>query len=165
MSLLVRKIDRAKWIQNDIANGKEVSADAITNCMKTKDNTLSVWKIDNPSHVNDAVLAMASYFDHLDTIDIVVLDESALERAGLRIVPTPGNTPVKRLVDFHRLISELTYRTLGVLAGFTTQCFRETTVHRFTRGQLRTLLKEAITHGDLAQTDLKEHVRSAVIRN
>ena len=162
MSVLVRKIDRAKWLQNDIANGEEVSADAITNCMKTKANTLSVWKIDSVSNLNDAILAMASQFDHLDTIDIIVLDESELERAGLRIVATPGNTPIKRLADFHRDITALTYRTLGLVADFTAKCFQQRSVRRFTRGQLISLLKGAIHQGDIVHTDLKEHVRSAL---
>ena len=162
MSVLVRKIDRAKWLQNDIANGEEVSADAITNCMRTKANTLSVWKIDSASSLNDAVLAMASQFDHLDTIDVIVLDDSELEKAGLNIVATPGNTPIRRLADFHRDIAALTYRTLGVVADFTTRCFQQQNVRRFTRGQLISLLKGAIGQGDIAQSDLKEHVRSAL---
>lgn len=45
MTLLVRKINRAKWMQNDILSEQDVSADAITICMKTVGNTLSVWQI------------------------------------------------------------------------------------------------------------------------
>ena len=163
MSRLVRKIDRAKWLQNDIANGQEVSADAITNCMKTKANTLSVWEIDSASALDDAVLAMASQFDHLDTIDVVVLDESELDRAGLRIAATPGTTPVKRLADIHRDITALTYRTLGIVADFTVKCFQQDSVRRFTRGQLISLLKSAIHQGEITETDLKERVRSALV--
>ena len=39
MRLLVRKIQKSKWMQNDILNGEPVSGDAITNCLKTKNNT------------------------------------------------------------------------------------------------------------------------------
>src|SRR5680860_1384079 len=69
--LLVRKIEKAKWMQNDILNGEEVSADAITNCTRTNKNKLSLWFIQDESNLDDAVLALTSQAQHLETIDTV----------------------------------------------------------------------------------------------
>jgi len=159
MSLLVRKIERSKWVQNDILNGQEVSADAITNCMKTSGNTLSVWQIADESNLEEAVLAIASNFKSLDAIDIALFDESNLGQAGLQIVATPGITPVARLKSAHRNLAGLTYRALGIMASFTIECFKRGKVLRFTKGQLRKLLRNAIQAQALSITDLQESLR------
>lgn len=162
MSPLVRKIDRTKWLQNDIVNGAQVSADAITNCMKTRGNNLSVWSVRSDSAFDEAVLAMSSEFQYLETIDIVALDDSALADAGLQIVATRATTPVTRLAETHRDITALTYTSLGIVAGFIVERFRANGVVRFTKGQLRTLLRQAIEEGSLRAEDLKDRVRLEV---
>lgn len=164
MSLLVRKIERAKWIQNDIVNGAPVSADAITNCAKTTGNALSTWRVTDASALDDAVLAMSSRFDHLDSIDVVALEETTLAAAGLNIVSTLGVTPIESLVCTHRDIVELTYASLGTVANLIVQEFKADRVHRFTKGRLRELLMKAINGGVLRADDLKQSVRSEVDR-
>jgi hypothetical protein len=57
MKLLVRKIERAKWMQKDVVNGATPSADAVTGSLRTKNNTLSVWQIENLDELEDAVIA------------------------------------------------------------------------------------------------------------
>jgi len=161
MCPLVRKIDRTKWMQNDIVRGEEVSADAITNCMKTKGNALSVWKVASESSLDQAILAMSSQFEYLETIDVVVLDEPVLQDAGLQIVATPSTTTVEHLVNTHRDIVGLTYASLGTLARFIVEGFKADRVRRFTRGQLRKLLAQALKDGTLSMQDVKESVRVA----
>jgi hypothetical protein len=159
--LLVRKIDRAKWMQNDILGGETVSADAITNCMKTTGNTLSAWQIPGEAAVSDAVLAMASEFRHLDTIDVALLDQSSLHDAGLRVVESPGRTRVQRLVRTHRDIAYLDYDSLGTMARLIVEC-RDHKIRRFTKGALKSLLKQAIEEGSVNAQDLEESLRSKV---
>ena len=98
MSLLVRKIEKGKWLQNDILNGQEISADAITNCMKTIRNTLSTWHIANEEQIDDAVLAIVSAHQHLDTIDVVYISQDKLNKFGISMKNTPGQTPVDDLI-------------------------------------------------------------------
>lgn len=159
MSLLVRKIERGKWMQNDILGGEDVSADAITNCMKTKNNAISVWKITEETLVTDAVLAMASHMTHLETIDVVLLSQRALGKAGLRLERTAGLTALEEFVDRHRDIVGLTYRTLGILARLHVDGIRESRIQRYTRGQLRTLLQNAVDSRRIDVQDLQEGVR------
>jgi len=115
MSLLVRKITRAKW--RDSLSGEDISADAITNCMKTTGNTLSTWTVQTRDEIPEAVLAIVSAHEHIDTIDVVCLDLLSLKNQGLRFQSTPGKTPVEDLKDRHRDISNLTYKSLGIVAN------------------------------------------------
>lgn len=165
MCLLVRKIDRAKWVQNDIVSGAAVSADAITNCLRTTGNKLSTWRVTDASAIEEAVLAMSSQFDHLDALDVVAVEESALAAAGLNILATPGRTAIGSFADRHRDIAGLTYTSLGALATFIVGEFQADRVHRFTKGQLRRLLVDAISDGVLRADDLKPSVKSEVARS
>jgi hypothetical protein len=80
----VRKIETAKWKQNDICHGEDISADAVTISLKTTGNCLSVWKIEKECDIQDAVLAIVSNSQHFDTIDIVMLDDKIVENKKLQ---------------------------------------------------------------------------------
>lgn len=149
MSLLVRKIEQAKWLQNDILNGADVSADAITNCMKTKCNALSTWHIDNEEELDYAVLAIVAGHDHLDSIDVVWLSQEDLPERGLSVENSRGDTPLEEWADKHTDIVDLSYQSLGRLADCIVTCFREERVKRYTRSALKQLLRDAITSGRL----------------
>ena len=159
MSLLVRKIDKAKWMQNDILSGEDVSADAITNSLKTTDNTLSAWQVAGAEAIEDAVLAIVSSHKHLDTIDVVCLDPSSLESNGIRLQSTLGNTPVKNPISQHIGICDLTYRTLGTVAEQIVHVLKNGKDVRYTKGKIKKLLKDAIDQGRLQMDDLNESLR------
>ena len=149
MSLLVRKINRSKWLQNDIVSGKDVSADAVTNCMKTSENTLSTWRVDNEAQIDDAVLAIVSAAQHLDTIDVVWMRQDQLGEEGIIMQDVPGRTPVVDLEDSHVDIVNLTYKSLGKVARSIVKCISDKYVKRYTRGSLIKLLRTAIESGRL----------------
>jgi hypothetical protein len=160
MSLIVRKIEKGKWMQNDILSGADVSADAITNCMKTKNNTLSVWEVSREDQVDDVVLALASQSQQIETMDVVVLDRSTLISSGLHLQETDSPTPVRELSKIHRDIVQLTYTSLGVLARIIVDAIRNKTNRRYTRGKIRNLMDNAIAAGRLNKEALKENVKS-----
>lgn len=160
ISLLVRKIDKAKWLQNDILNGGDISADAITNCMKTTKNTLSTWLIPTLDDLPDAILAIVSGHQHIDTIDVVYFHKHSLENNGIVLQQTKGNTPVKDLVDRHIDISNLTYKSLGTIASNIVQELRASRVERYTRAKIIKLLNDAIIKGRLQKNELHESVQS-----
>lgn len=149
MPLLVKKIEKGKWLQNDIVRGEDISADAITNCMKTTKNTLSMWRIDEEEQMDDAVLAIVSAHQHLDTIDVAWVKLNQLEEYGISMQDTPGETPIADLVDSHVNIVNLTYSSLGKVAHCIVKCFSDNSVKRYTRGSLKTLLQKAIESGRL----------------
>lgn len=162
MSYLVRKINKAKWYQIDIENDNNVSGDAITNCLKTNKNTLSVWKIETEDDLDQAILALVANQDHLDTIDIVILEESSLLEYNLNIVASPGDTPVESLKDAHRDISELTFTKLGEVKDHIVERIRNQKLKRYTVGSLKKLLKKSIEQGLLKKEDLKEFVQQKI---
>jgi len=149
MSLLVKKIEKSKWLQNDIVRGEDISADAITNCMKTTENTLSMWRINEEVQIDEAVLAIVSASQHLDTIDIVWVQLNQLEENGISMQDTPGKTPIADLVNSHVNIVNLTYISLGKVAHCIVKCFSDNSVKRYTRGSLKRLLQKAIESGRL----------------
>ena len=160
MSFLVRKIEIAKWMQNNIVGGEDISADAITNCMKTTGNTLSTWQIPGGNDVKEAILAIVSGHHHLDTIDVVCFDRSSLEKQGLSLESTPGNTPVKDLINRHIDISNLTYTALGTVGREIVEEIKQKKVIRYTKGMIKRLLNDAILTGRFQKGDLNESLQN-----
>lgn len=159
MSLLVRKINKAKWMQKDVRSAEDVSADAITtNDLKTRGNTLSAWQVAEEA-IADAVLAIVASHQQLDTIDVVCLEPSSLERNGIRLQSTPGITPVKDIIYKHIDICNLTYRTLGTVAEQIVLALKEGKVVRYTRDNIKKLLMGSINMERLQMDDLNESLR------
>ena len=160
--LLIRKINKSKWYQIDIKNDDDVSADAITNCLKTTKNTLSVWSIENEVDIEKAILAIASNLDYIETIDVVILNDEKLQEYGIKIITSMGNTPIDSLKEIHRDLSELTFSKLGHIKDHIVERIRNDKIKRFTKGSLRKILKKAIEKGFLELDDLNESVRSKI---
>ncbi len=162
VSLLVRKIDKGKWLQTDICAGEDVSADAITNCMKTTNNNLSVWKIESENKMDEAVLAMVSAHDHLETIDIVPLNREYLREKGIDSEPTIGLSHVEGLRRIHHDLCHLSYRKLGLIAYHIVDIIREQRVKRYTAGRLKEILGNAVRGERLKLDDLSQGLRKKV---
>ena len=150
-------------MQNDVVKGAQPSADAITNCMRTLKNTLSVWLIADSTELEEAVLAIASEFDHLDATDFLILEMPLLEEKNVEIAETPGQTPYKAFISSHRDIVKLDYVSLGATAEVMVESIRRHYHERFTRGQLKRLLQQGIDDGRIQPTDLKESVRTKLL--
>lgn len=159
MTFLIRKIEKAKWMQNDVIGGGDISADAITNCMKTTGNKLSTWQIATESDVLEAILAIVSRHQHLDSIDIVMLNRESLEERGFTFEPSDGDTPIKDLVDQHWDITLLTYTSLGSLGKDIVEEFKKDNVKRFTKGKQKEILKDALSKGRFQQEDIDESLQ------
>lgn len=162
MPLLIRKIEKSKWLQNDIFNGKEASADAVTGSLKTTGNTLSLWKINNEDDIEQAVLALVSGAQHLDTIDIIRIDQEEIENANLDLSNTPGLTPYKAYITSHFDIENLNYRTLGEVVNIVIKCLKNNLDLRFTRSKLKEILKNGIQQGLINFEDLNENIQDKI---
>ncbi|MEE1902663.1 hypothetical protein V0R39_10505 [Pseudomonas inefficax] len=160
MSLLVRKITRGKWSIGEEVEA--VNADAITQCLKTQDNTLSVWQIKDESDINQSILAMAAANEMLSKIDVVMLTEQALHDKNISIDATPGLTPCTNLVGTHRDLSQLNVAHLGVISELIADEIRKGNVKSFTLSTLKNILVDAIKSGELESSSLSESVREKV---
>ena len=159
MGFLVRKINISKWPQNGEKDVFKVASDAITICLKSSGNTLSVWKIDKEQNLEEAVLALASGFQHLEAIDVVMLEEDKIKE-GIEAKQTVGQTPVKDLENTHFDLINLNYYTIGLIAESIIKEIEVKRVKRFTIGKLNLILNDAIANGRLKREDLKESVAS-----
>ena len=87
---LARKITLAKWkAKRELSEG-EISADAITADLRTRENKLSFWRCDSETEVEDAVLAIAAAGERVDKFYIVWIDEDELKTDGQTLEDTPG---------------------------------------------------------------------------
>lgn len=161
MSILIRKIKRAKWQEIvDKDNKLDTSADAITNCLKTFNNDLSVWKIDSMSDLNSAILCLitGSQQSSLSKIDYIFFDEETLIKNGLILNETPGDTVIDSLKNLHRDISQLTYSKLGIIKTLIIEFLEKNDDHFFSRADLKKLLKSAIDEGIVKIEDLNKEL-------
>jgi hypothetical protein len=159
MSILVRKINRAKWPQENLGTTIDIPADAITGCLRTQQNTLSVWEIPTQDDLGEAVLAIAASLDHLESLDVIMLDSEFLISANIDISNTPGNTKVNDLVDTHKDLSNLTYSKLGIISTHIVDRIHADQLRRFTKKSLKDILNKAIEEQRLNRDDLKEYIK------
>ena len=160
MALLVRKINRAKWKIHPDITIEEIPADAITHCLKTSQNSLSTWRILDRGRLPDAVLAILAAGDHIETFDVVCIDSDLLESDGISLENTEGNTKFKNYRKEHVDISQLTHKTLGVIAEHIASEIQINSDKRFTKIELIQLLADAVDEGKIRKEDLKASMKS-----
>ena len=83
MSYLVRKIKPSlwpDWEHTRINNIFELSADTITNDLKTTDNTLSLWEIESLDEMKDIAVAMATTRDEIQDFLIIAIPKNSIEK-------------------------------------------------------------------------------------
>jgi hypothetical protein len=126
--------------------------------MRTKNNTLSVWEIPSEEHIDEAVLAIISSSDHLETIHIAVIDKHNLIQQGILCTSVEASTPVKDLNNTHYDLSELTYDKLGIIADHISDGFKQNKILEYRRRELKLILTEAIENKRLESSDLSEFI-------
>jgi len=158
MSFLVRKINRNNWDAN-ITDISHIGADAITNCMRTKKNCMSVYEIPSEAKINDALLAIASNFDNPDTFDVVLMKKGDIKKLNIELIQNPGATPIEHLQNAHFDITGLSYRKLGTIANYIVDCIRKKRIVRCTRGELKEIFLNAKSEGLVDPKLLKKNFR------
>lgn len=159
MSILVRKINKAKWLQIDLSESDDVSADALTNCLKTNDNSLSVWEIESEEKINEAILAIASAGHHLESIDIIKLDKDYLASQNVEIKSSVGITKVEDLKDSHRDLANLTLSKMCIISSHIVAKFNKNDKEiRITKKTIKDLLLKAIKDERLDKSDLNDSI-------
>lgn len=160
--MYVRKIEYPKWMQNRILEGEAPSADAITNCIRTKANKLSFWKAINEEKINDAVLAIVSHFDHLESCDIIAINDVMIDCSDLHINSSDGVTLYNAFSDNHYDIEKLDYDKLGKIAEIIIESIKMGNRTRFTKKRLKDLLASGINDGKINIDDLKPGVKKYI---
>lgn len=167
MCLLVRKIEQAKWRPQEKTRVANIPSDAITSCMRTTANALSVWEVpldDEEKMINEGVLALVSgpRQTNLESIDIVLLDPKELKKKRLELIQKDEPTFVKDFAKAHWNISHLTYKKLGVMAKVIIKKIHKEKVVRKTRTELTDIVIEAIKQERLKLDCLNEKIQETV---
>ena len=161
---LIRKITQAKWKTNPDLSEGEISADALTVDLKTRDNSLSFWqcRTQTQSELEHSALALAAAANHLDTFDYVWLTDDELRDDGQTLRRSQGKTPVEGLVDLHVDVCRLDYVRLGKVARRIVIALEEKRFRRLTRARVRKLLVEAVRQKRVKLGDLKTSIQAEV---
>lgn len=169
MSFLVRKITKSKWSDDlckQISKTEDIKcipADAITSCLRTTKNTLSLWEIKLEDHLEEAALALITCADRIENIDLIYIDSSIIEEMGFTIdKDSPGNTVVEDLKKTHRDLCKLDYSKIGDFALIVAKSISYSKYKRFTKKQLIHIIKEAINKGRLNLNDLNEKMQEDI---
>ena len=163
MPILIRKIDRIKWEKTEIEDN-DYSADSITGCLRTSQNNLSLWKILSEENIIEAVLAIASNGENIDTFDVALLDEDFFIENNIDLCNNKGITPFKKMESNHIDASNLTYNKLGLIAKHVNDKIRDEQCKRYRRKELFDLLRDAVQNKYLNIEDLHERKRDKLLK-
>jgi len=149
MPSYIRIINRPFWPTNEeIKNGVDVlnlEARAIAWDLRTKDNDLSMWCIDNPE---DAVLAMVLGAQRIDDTFTLKIEESLLTAHHLEFKNEKGHTSLRDINPFHYNIKKLTYKKLSDVSNVILEALKdERNLESFDQQQIIEIINKALSEG------------------
>lgn len=164
MNYLARKISRGRWGVQAWMAASAIRADAVTLCLKTEGDTLSVWECsEDRADVAEVILALATNFQRLDTVDVVLLDSDELQAAGVELEATAGLTPVDDLKYRHRDLARLDMDRLSAVATqVAIQVRGDVRCHRFTKREVRDIVRDAVGRGRVRKELLQPKVAEEI---
>lgn len=157
MAYYVRKISRAKWQDSPLSTDeaeainqvKKVAADAVTNCIKTTDNKLSLWKVEEKRDSIEDIVPLIVGFERPDTCDIIYISDEIFSEEGIFLEQSPedANTPIAGLREFHYNAIVRDYEGLGKFAKIV---LRSLGNHkRFKGREVKAKLKEMLQNHEI----------------
>ncbi|BBE76125.1 hypothetical protein PDTA9759_11510 [Phytobacter diazotrophicus] len=123
MAIYIRKVVKAKWdwrnpVGSNIA-ANALGTDGVTNCCKTSNNTLSIWKIDSELLASDddkkIIATLATNGGSLSPIDYIILSDEELEFCGLSIDQEDGDSLISDVKSKHYNIINLDMGSVSAL--------------------------------------------------
>lgn len=164
MSYYVRKINRAKWPKqvNEIVQSSvdSIQADAITGCMKTSGNKLSLWKVDRFDGKNNNsiqnIWPIIAGFERPSRCDVIYISDEDLESVGIEVQQSPDDarTCIAGMDEYHYNAIVNDYKGLGEFARIITNALH--TFYRFQDKDVATELKDMVNNGILKKSDLPD---------
>ena len=117
MSIIFRKLAQKRhWDSKPWAEQGDVQADVV-NCLRTKENKLSVFMLDGSSdQIARVVAALALTRDSLANFDLAIAPVDILDQCGIRADRAPGQTPDPEVNGWHQDLVDLTILQLARLA-------------------------------------------------
>lgn len=161
---LIRKVSLAKWKYSISVGPDYISADAVTACLRTTSNALSVWKTESEEEYAHSVLALLASLTTMDTIDIVRFDVSELNANNLMLAETAGDTHAKGLEGLHRDIINLDHSGLKSVAEIVKAKVANNESVRFRKPEIKQILKRAVDDGVVDIEALPDKIRAELLK-
>jgi hypothetical protein len=174
LEYFARMINRGKWDSVSYNGLPDIQADAMTVCLRTSSNELSVWQCDTArSDVSEVVLALAlaDKKDRIDKMHVVLVHQNDIENDGISQKSTLGNTLVIDLRTRHRDLINLTMTKICMLArrisveveNYADQERAELSCsHSFTKTEVTNIIRNAIKDGRVKKEELPEKIKNAI---
>ncbi len=165
MVVCVRKINKSKWPAEETLAGKTdeeilpfLKADALTSCLRTSKDELSLWTVENTSEeeIRKAILALItnSRLERLDRIQVVYFEEDKVKQLGLTLQKSPGDTVISTYSNLHQDMTELNYERMGKVSALITSALRDKRIKKYTEKELTKMLIDSIESGLVDQKKL-----------
>lgn len=165
MGVCVRKISKSKWPDEEVlVNHTDeailplLKADALTSCLRTSKDELSLWTVENTSEeeIEKAILALItnSRLERLDRIQVVYFDEDNVRELGLTLKKSPGDTVINTYTNLHQDMIELNFEKMGKVSALITSALRDKRIKKYNEKKLTSLLNSAIESGLVEQKKL-----------
>ena len=164
MAYYIRKISRSKWQEKQLSEDeaqaiievKGVKADAITNCIKTTGNKLSLWRVEKKRDSIDDIIPLIVGFDRPDTCDVIYISEEAFseEEISLEQSMDDANTPIERLKQDHYNAIVKDYEGLGKFAKIILKSLNNH--KRFKGKDIKTKLKDMLDKHEIEKDMISE---------
>ena len=157
MAYYVRKISRSKWQEDPLSADEEkallevkkVAADAVTNCIKTTGNKLSLWRVEEKWDSIDDIIPLIVGFERPDTCDIIYISDEVFLQEGIVIEQSSedANTPIEELKQYHYNAIVEDYEGVGKFARIV---LRSLDNHkRFKGKEVKTKLREMLDRQEI----------------
>lgn len=165
MPFVLRKIRKAKW--HKLGGGSnpvedEIQADALWD-LKTEDNQLSVWHIeDDQSNLDLVLTAVAANCQFIANVDYVLIDQKTLTGLNIQARQTNGNSPYQTANKWHRDLLDLSARRLLELAK---EIYKNSD-GRMRKGdkEVKQLLVSAVTSRHIDPTNLGQDLQRQIAK-
>lgn len=164
MSYYIRKIARSKWQENQLSTNevdainevKNVKADAITNCIKTTGNKLSLWKVDEKRDVIEDIVPLIVGFERPDTCDIIYISDEVFKEEDIELEQSPedANTPIEELKQYHYNAIVGNYEGLGKFAKIVLRSLGN--YKRFKGKEVKDKLKDMLNSHEIEKEMISE---------
>ncbi len=156
-TLLLRKLLKKRhWDVKDWLRTEDVQADVLKD-FRTDDNELSVYLVEHDrSNLERIVAALALNTQHVQVVDIALIDEAVLNKFNIEFNDDSGNTKDAQVNEWHRNLVRLNVRKVANLVG-TIRTDGE--IKRYTLSAVRTTIRASLDAGFVNPEHLDDGMR------
>lgn len=148
---------KAKWEEDINKDIDDTSADIITNCLKTSNETLSLWYVKDEDEINKAIVALSSNRDYINKLDYIVIPDEYIEKYKLKLKKSPGDSPYTEFNENHFDIVNVKYGVLGDVSKMVFEIVNNgDKIKRISMGKIKKLLIDANSKKILDKSVMKE---------